>query len=91
MGDFESIFKDVKAAKGFWEFRNTIVHALWIVDKNGETHTVRFQARGKLTRSRRSISASEIQRRADEALGLTQNLAEFRDHMHATKKTSSQS
>ena len=88
---FESIFEDVKATKVFGEFRNTIVHGIWTVDNKGEAHAVRFRARGKLTRSKQPISASEIQRRADEALALTRRLAEFRDHMHETKKPHPQS
>jgi hypothetical protein len=71
----------IKKAGAIAEYRNSLVHGHWTVDAEGVAHTVRFQARGKFSRSKRAISSSEIQARAEEALSLAARLANFRDHL----------
>jgi len=56
--------------------RNTVVHAYWAVDKQEGTLAVRFSARGQLERKRIPMSAEEIERIADDAARVKDELAE---------------
>lgn len=84
---FQPIFDTVLEAKRYSEYRNSIVHAYWYVDGDGIAHTVRFQARGKFKRDRKPVSASKIQKRADEGLALVVKLEEMRDHFLGSART----
>lgn len=68
--------KDVLTrTKAVADFRNSVVHALWHVDAAGVPHTVRFQARGKLTRSRQPAPVEKLRQYALEAIELGGNLS----------------
>jgi hypothetical protein len=62
-------------------YRNTLVHAYWRIDENGDTYTVRFQARGEIKRSRRLTPASQILLKAEQAFELAEKLGKLRDHL----------
>jgi hypothetical protein len=56
-------------AKTVADYRNSLVHAVWTVDNEGGTYTVKFQARGKFDRKRVPVAPDQIlaeSRRADE-------------------------
>lgn len=73
----------LKDAKKITDFRNSIVHGYWHIDKAGETYVARFQARGKLTRSRKAISAREILAVARQSDEIADQFAELRDHVYS--------
>ena len=77
----QPIISKIKEAQDVADFRNTVVHAYWTIDTDGTPLAVRFYARGEFKRTRRPISAEEIQGRADEARDLTQWLADLRNHL----------
>lgn len=70
-------------ASALGEFRNTMVHAYWSIADDGTTMAVRFPTRGgKLSRSRRPLTAEEILEKASEAAEVEQKLRGLRDHLH---------
>jgi hypothetical protein len=71
---FEPIKEMLTRTKEVADFRNSVVHALWHVDEHGIPHTVRFQARGKLTRSRQPAPVEKIRQYALEAIELAGTL-----------------
>jgi hypothetical protein len=68
--------KDVlDRAKAVGDFRNSVVHCLWRVDETtGEPQTVRFSARGKLTRSVQPAPCEKIHQCTLEAIDLAGTL-----------------
>jgi hypothetical protein len=68
-------------AKNVANYRNTIVHAAWTVDKEGGTYAVRFQARGKFTRSRVPVAHDQILLNARQADEIVDRLGELRDRL----------
>jgi hypothetical protein len=73
------------------DFRNSTVHALWHVDESGMRHTVRFQARGKLTRSRVAVPLEQIRQYTREAIDLAGSLSTLAKAYRGFPKTESQS
>jgi hypothetical protein len=63
--------------KAVTEFRNSVVHALWHVDDAGTPHAVRFQARGKLTRSIQPAPVEKIREYTLEAKELAGALGDL--------------
>ncbi len=74
---FRPIANILDQTKAIGDFRNSIVHALWHVDEQGIPHVVRFQARGKLTRSRRPVPIEKIHQFSCEATELAEKLSAF--------------
>jgi hypothetical protein len=58
--NFQPMKEMLDKAKEAADFRNSIVHTLWHIDNQGIPHTVRIQARGKLTRSRQPAPVEKI-------------------------------
>jgi hypothetical protein len=79
--EFQPIHDLFTSAKAIADFRNTVVHAFWALNEHGEATAVRFSARGEFQRSRRPISAAQIQARSDEAGELILKLVALRDRM----------
>jgi hypothetical protein len=61
--------------KAVGDFRNSVVHALWTVDEAGTPHTVRFHARGVLTRSRQPAPIEKVREHTLEAIQLAGTLS----------------
>jgi hypothetical protein len=76
----QGIWDVIAPAKGVADFRNKIVHCHWIIDEAGEVYSVRFQARGKFSRSRSRLDASDILQQADAADAIAGRLSQLRDH-----------
>jgi hypothetical protein len=78
-GDDDPQYQPIKemldGIKEVVDFRNSVVHALWHIDESGTPHTVRFQARGKLTRSRQPAPIEKIRQCTREAVELGGNLS----------------
>lgn len=64
------------------DYRNSLMHWHWMIDENGNATSVRFQARGELTTSKKPISVEDIRAKVDEARALVVTLSAFRDHHH---------
>jgi hypothetical protein len=71
---FQPVNDVLARAKAVADFRNTVVHAIWRVDEGGTPHTVRFPARGKLTRSRQPAPVEKIRQHALESVELVAKL-----------------
>jgi hypothetical protein len=73
--NYQPIKKMLDRIKAVGDFRNSVVHTAWRVDeKSGIPHTVRFQARGKLTRSVQPASYEKIRQCTLEAIDLAGSL-----------------
>src|SRR6516162_2308070 len=79
-GDPE-IINLLSEAKRVNDYRNTIVHGHWTVDKEGEAYVVRFQTRGKFERPKRAITAEEILQKARQADDIANRLGALRDKL----------
>jgi hypothetical protein len=76
--NYQPIKEMLDQIKTVGDFRNSVVHALWRVDeKTGVPHTVRFQARGKLTRSMQPASYEKIRQCTLEAIELAGDLGDL--------------
>jgi hypothetical protein len=64
------------------DYRNTVVHALWVIEKDGTTSAVRFQARGRFKRTKTPASPIDIGAQADKAFALVREVSALRDHFH---------
>jgi hypothetical protein len=82
--DAQGIWDVIKSAGDVAGFRNKIVHCHWTIDESGVVYAVRFQARGKFSRSRHQIDAVDIQQQADEADAIAGRLVGLRDHFLKT-------
>lgn len=74
------LIEPVVKSKTVSDFRNTVAHALWVIDDQGNASAVRFQARGKFIRSKRPVAAKEIGEQADIAFQLVKELTALREH-----------
>jgi hypothetical protein len=73
--NYQPIKEMLDRIKAVGDFRNRVVHALWRVDeKTGIPQTVRFSARGKLTRSVQPASYEKIRQYTLEAIELAGDL-----------------
>jgi hypothetical protein len=64
------------------DFRNTMVHAYWTINPNGDATAVRFPTRGgKFSRSMKPLTSEEILAKATEARATEQLLRGLRDHL----------
>lgn len=71
----------IERAKKVADFRNTVVHTMWIADEKGSVLAVKFTARGKLRRTRTPAGLEETRAQADQAAEIVQRLASLRDHL----------
>jgi hypothetical protein len=78
--EINKIIEPIVKSKAVNDFRSTIAHGIWVVDKDGTASAVRFQARGEFKRSKRPISAKDIGEQADVAFQLVKELSGMRDH-----------
>ena len=80
-GDPE-ILELLSKVKGVNDYRNTIVHGHWVVDKAaGETYVVRFKTRGEFKRPRSAFTCQQILLRAQQADKLADELGALRDRL----------
>ena len=80
-GDPE-ILELLSKVKGVNDYRNTIVHGHWVVDKAaGETYVVRFKTRGEFKRPRSAVTCQQILLRAQQADKLADELGALRDRL----------
>jgi hypothetical protein len=82
--DADIIVSLLADAKAVADYRNTLVHAAWTVDKLGETYTVRFQARGELKRSRVRVAPAQILAESKRADEIADRLGRLRDRLYET-------
>jgi hypothetical protein len=71
--NYEPIKAMLNHLKDVMEFRNSVVHALWQIE-DGVPHAVRFQRRGKLTRSEVPAPIEKIRQCTLEAIELVGDL-----------------
>jgi hypothetical protein len=81
--DADKVISLLSQAKAVADYRNTLVHAAWTVDRNGETYTVRFQARGEFKRSRVPVAPPQILAESKRADEIADRLGELRDRLLA--------
>jgi hypothetical protein len=87
---YQPIKEMLDQIKAVGDFRNSVVHALWRVEE-GVPHTVRFQARGKLTRSVQPASYEKIRQCTLEAIKLAGDLGDLAEAHRGFAKIDSQS
>lgn len=73
-GEFASIFATLAKAKELVEYRNTVVHAAWVIGDDGQPMSVRFSARGEFRRSRKTQGIEDMLGRVREANEIAANL-----------------
>jgi hypothetical protein len=78
--DINKFIDPIVKSKAVNDFRSTIAHGMWSVDKQGVASAVRFQSRGEFHRTKRPISAKDIAQQADAAFSLVKELSAMRDH-----------
>jgi hypothetical protein len=79
--DVERIIGIIDRAGAEAEYRNSLIHAYWILDEENLPRAVRFSARGEVKRSRRHVEVTEIQSHVGAIRGLLGELRELRDHL----------
>ena len=73
-------------AKIEMDYRNTLIHAYWVVDRDGKPHRVRFSARGKVERNRQPVEVEEIREHVRVIRGLLGELREMREALRSDMK-----
>jgi hypothetical protein len=71
---YQPIKRVLDRVKTVADFRSSVVHALWRVDEHGVPHTLRAQARGKLTYSSQPAPVEKIREAVREAIELAGTL-----------------
>ena len=80
-GDPE-ILELLSKVKGVNDYRNTIVHGHWVVDKAaGETYVVRFKTRGEFKSPRSAVTCQQILLQAQQTDKLADELGALRDRL----------
>jgi hypothetical protein len=87
---YQPIREMLDQIKEVGDFRNSIVHALWRVE-DGVPQTVRFHARGKLTRSVQPASYEKIRQYTVAAIELAGDLSDLAKAYRGFAKIDSQS
>lgn len=64
-------------------YRNSIVHASWTLGENGVPLSVRFSARGEITRTRTPRNPEEILGRAFEAQRIAEDLERLAERLRS--------
>jgi hypothetical protein len=82
--DLKVMTRPVTEARAVSDFRNTVVHAMWTIDDQGNGTAVKFQARGNFKTSRFPLSVEDIQKQVEKARALVLNLSKMRDHFQKT-------
>jgi hypothetical protein len=70
----QSVMDKFNRVKEVADFRNTVVHSYWTVDDAGAAYVTKWQARAKLTYSKRPIPVEEIRQHMLEARDLRGSL-----------------
>lgn len=73
-GEFAPIFATLAKAKELAEYRNTVVHAAWVIGDDGQPMSVRFSARGEFRRSRKTQGIEDMLGRVREANVIAESL-----------------
>lgn len=81
----DPIMKKFAKAQTLADYRNTIVHAYWVLDSDGTPLAVRWETRGFFQRKRLPIVASQIRAKAREVAALEKELRGLRDYLKKQK------
>ena len=81
--DLKFLTDAINDAKRLYDYRSTLVHAIWTEDEHGGEAplSIRYTARGKLIQSRIPRPVSEIQAYASEAMSLAARLSQLVMHL----------
>ncbi|MBI2255275.1 MAG: hypothetical protein HYU58_11695 [Proteobacteria bacterium] len=84
---FDPIVALINDAKVVSDYRNSLVHAIWTFDDKGQATTVKFSARGKLSRSRSLVDIPKIEKNCALAFEIAAKIEDLTRHVRTEQES----